>query len=138
MHHDDAAVGENKSGGYAQMIGEERELVRAAIAIGIFADLDSVVALPWRLHVIRVVNGLSNPKAATFVPGYADWLSNIGFGRKKAHGKIRMGDEMLHGFLREQRFLHGLYGITLGSPFRPRHIIGQRDRGIHVFKGSQP
>ena len=42
---DHAAVGEGEAGRDAQLVGEDGELVGLAVAVGVLADLDPVVAL---------------------------------------------------------------------------------------------
>src|SRR2546421_10972275 len=103
MDHDDAAVGENEPGRDAEMIGEDRELIGAPVAVRIFTNLNSIVAMAWRLHFIWVIKCLSYPKPAAFIPSHANGFSDLWFGGKKAHSEARLGDEMLHGFIRGER-----------------------------------
>ena len=47
---DQAAVDVDHAGGDAQLVGEDRELVGLAVAVGILADLDPVAPLARGLH----------------------------------------------------------------------------------------
>ena len=75
---DHAAVGEDEAGRDVELVGEDRELVGLAVAVGVFADLDGVVALLLVFHdAMRVVAGLGDPEAATGVPGERDRLHDV-------------------------------------------------------------
>src|SRR6185369_14749813 len=45
MNDNDAAVGEDKTGRDAQLIGENREFVRASVTVGVLADFQAIVPL---------------------------------------------------------------------------------------------
>ena len=45
---DHAAIGEHQAGRQVEMVGEDRELVGAAVAVGVLEDLDAVVARACR------------------------------------------------------------------------------------------
>ena len=55
LRDDDTAVGKGETGRNVQLVREDGELVRAAVAVGVFADFDRVVAHAVGLHFVRVV-----------------------------------------------------------------------------------
>ena len=85
---DDAAIGEGETGGDIEAVGKDGELVGAAVAVGVFADLDAVVAQAVGLHVVRIVAGFGDPGATTFVPGHPDRLRDVGFAGEEHEAKI--------------------------------------------------
>ena len=75
---DDAAACEHEAGRDAQLVGEDGELVGLAVAVGVFADDDAVVALARRLQLVGVVDGDGDPEPAALVPVHADRLAAAG------------------------------------------------------------
>ena len=81
------------------MIGEDREFVGHAVAVGVFADGDAVVAFALRLHVVGIVEGFGNPAAAALVEGHGDGFFDLRLGGEKFDVEAGRDDHVLDGFL---------------------------------------
>ena len=103
----DAALGEHEAGGDVQLLGEDRELVGATVAVGVFADLDAVVAQAVGLHGVRVVAGFGYPEPAAFVPGHEDRLGDVGIAGEELKPEIGCNLRALEAALDVQRMLEG-------------------------------
>ena len=142
----DAAVGEDEAGRYVELIGEDREFIGAAVAVGVFANLDAVGAHAVGLHGVRVVAGFGNPGATAFVPGHEDGFGDVGFAGEEfeaeiggdlgalaaafdAEGKLkgdRLGALLVVG---DGGAGFALLGLALGEKFFPRGDAVAADRG---------
>ena len=122
LMNDDAAVGERQARRDAQLVGEDGELVGHAVAVGVFADDDLVVALARRLHVVRIIDGDADPQPAALVPGHGDRLA----------AEVRLAGEELH--LEAGRVLivlHRLFG-------RQRLLhLGDRRAALHLGRADR-
>ena len=83
----DAAVGKGEAGRDVQPVGEDREFVGPAVAVGVLADLDAVVAEAVGFHVVRVVARLGDPEAAALVPRHEDRFGTSGSAAKSSSRK---------------------------------------------------
>ena len=63
LRDDDAAVREHEAGRDVQLVGEDGELVRLAVAVGVLANLDAVVALAVRLS--RRADNRASPRPSS-------------------------------------------------------------------------
>ena len=108
LRHDHAAVGEDEAGRNVEFIGEDRELVGLAVAVSVFADLDAVVALLLVfLHAVRVVRGLTDPKAAAGIPGERNRLRDVRLRGEEHQLHIRRDLRALHAAFDRERLLEG-------------------------------
>src|SRR5690606_3552635 len=79
----------------AQVLGESRELVRAAVVVGVLDDADAVAALGLRSELVWIVDRLGDPKPATRVPIHADRLADLGLRDEERHLESVRDDEVL-------------------------------------------
>jgi len=106
LRDDHAAVGEDEARRDVELVREDRELVGLAVAVGVFADLDGVVALLLVFHdPVRVVAGLGDPEAAAGVPGERDRLHDVRLGGEKHQLQVGGDLSALHAALDGERLL---------------------------------
>ena len=120
---DDAAVGEDDAGGDIQLVGEDGELVGLAVAVGVLADLDAVLALLVIDHAMRVVRGLEDPEAAARIPGEGDRLHDIGLGGEQHELEVGRHLGALHAALDGERLLERQGLRTLLVVGDPRALL---------------
>ena len=89
------------------MIGEDRELVSFAIAIGILTDFNAVVPHAVLAHAVRVVAGLCDPAAAAFVPCQGNRFGDVRLAREELQLKVRGHLGAFHAAFHIQRLLKG-------------------------------
>ena len=91
----DATVREGEGGGDVELVGEDGDFVAFAVAIGVFKNLERIIARVFAAHFIGVVDGLENPEAAAVVPLHPDGINDVRFGGEKfefpAHGDLGVG-----------------------------------------------
>ena len=155
---DHAAVGEDEAGRDVELVGEDRELVGLAVAVGVFADLDGVVALLLVFHdAVRVVAGLGDPEAAAGVPGERDRLHDVRLGGEEHQLQVGGDLRALHAALDGIRLLEGQrlralliigdvavlltdLGFALGEEGLPGSLAGARQGTIQplsdLFRGG--
>ena len=80
VRENDAAAGEGHRGWDVEAVGEDGELVGPAVAVGVFANLDAVVAFATVLEFVRVVHRLDNPQPTTLIPRHVDRVDYIWLG----------------------------------------------------------
>ena len=108
LRDDHAAVGEDEARRDVELIGEDRELVGLTVAVGVFADLDAVVALRLVfLHAVRIIASLADPEATTRVPGERDRLHDVRLGGEEH--QLQVGGHLgaLHAAFHGVRLLEG-------------------------------
>ena len=137
VNDDDTAVGENKSGRDAQFVGENREFVGAPVAVGVLANLDSIMPLAGRLEVVWIIHRLRDPEATAFIPREPDGFHDVRLGCKQAHLEPGQSDQMFHRLGRFERLLHGADRFALRAPAGVRSVVGQRRGGLDIFKRLQ-
>ena len=122
LRHHDAAIGEDEAGGDVQVLREDREPVRPAVAVGVLTDPDAVVAAAVRAHVVGIVLGLGDPEAAALVPGEEDRLGDVRLGGEQFHAQVRGDLDALPAALRRQGQLerHRLRALLVIGDGRPR------------------
>ena len=122
LGYDDTAVGEGEARGDVKMIGENRELVGLAVAVGIFADDDFVMPLLLVFHdAMGVIGGLGDPQTPTIIPGEGDGLHDVRLGGEKHQFHVGWNLRALHAALHGERFLESQW-------FRTFFVV--RDIGI--------
>ena len=150
LRDDHAAVGEDEARRDVELVGEDRELVGLAVAVGVFADLDGVIALLLVFHdAVRVVAGLGDPEAATGIPGERDRLHDVGLGSEEHQLQIGGDLRALHAALDGERLLEGQrlgallvvgdvavlltdLGLALGEERLPGGLAVGRERGFEL------
>src|SRR5690606_29578745 len=118
-------------------LGESRELVRAAVAIGVLDDADAVAALGLRSELVWIVDRLGDPKPATRVPIHADRLADLGLRDEERHLESVRDDEVLLRLRGLARNLHLRDRLALRSPASPGEIVRNRLRRLGAFEGLQ-
>ena len=103
--HDDAAVGERQAGRDVEVLGEHRELVGAAVAVGVLEDLDAVVAGLAVQHVVRIVDRLDHPQPAALVEGERDRLDDVRLAREQLELELGRHLDELHRLVGGERQL---------------------------------
>ena len=88
LGHDHPAVHEHEARRKIEVVREHRKLVGLAVAVGVLADLDRVIAGAARGHAVRIVAGLADPEPAALVPRHGDRLGNVGFGREQFEPQV--------------------------------------------------
>ena len=83
LQDDHAAVEWQQAGGDIQSLGKDRELVGAAVGVGVFADRDPVAALAIPPLGIGIIRALGDPQPAAMVPVHAERLVDLGLGGKE-------------------------------------------------------
>ena len=91
--------------GEVQVIGEDRELVRLAVAVGVLDDLDPVVAGLAVAHVVRVVDRLDDPQPPALVERERDRLDDVRLGGEELEREAGRDLDELHRLLRRERQL---------------------------------
>ena len=120
LRDDHAAVGEDEARGDVKVVREDRELIGLTVAIGIFADLDAIVALLLVfLHAMRVIGGLADPKAAAGIPSERDRLRDVRLRGEEHQLHVRRDLRTLHTALDRERLLEGQ---RLGAPLVVGHV----------------
>ncbi len=111
--------------GIFSRVGENRELVGAAIAIRVFADLDPVFAILVRVVTenIRVVDALDHPQSASGVKGHRERLDEIRLGREQLDVESFWHVHMAHRIRRRQRLGHPFEPVPFGSPFLSGDVV---------------
>ncbi len=87
LRDDDAAVGEDEARRNVEVIGEDRELVGASVAVGVFEDADAIVAGLAAEQLVRIVDGFGDPQPAALVERERDRLDDLGLGREQARAR---------------------------------------------------
>ena len=82
---DETAVDEDGGGGDGKLVSEEGEFVGLAVAVGVLADVNAVVAEISRLEVVRIVHGLDDVGAATVVPSDIDGVDDVWLAGKEGN-----------------------------------------------------
>ena len=94
---DDAALVKHEARRQAQLVGEDRELVRPARAPGILADDDLIVPLAFGLLIVWVVHGYGSPQPSAFVPVHGDrFAAEVGLRGKELHFEVHGRDHVLY------------------------------------------
>ena len=138
LRDDDAAIREDDAGGNAQLVREHGEFIRASIAVGVLANLDPVAAFAGLLQFVWIIESLRDPQATTFIPREADGLGHLRLGGEELRLEARSHHQMLRGFLRAERLLHGANGFGQRAPLRAAHVVGEAVGSLRVGKGLQP
>ena len=137
VNDDDAAIRENKSGGDAQLVGENRELVRPPVAVRVLADFQTIMSLASRLKVVGVIDRFGNPESASLIPGEPDGFHDVRFVGEETHLKFGKRGQVFHRLGRVERHLHRANRLALGAPLCVRRVVGQRGRRLDVFERLQ-
>ena len=118
--YDHAAAGERDARRNAQVLGEDGELVGPAVAVGVFADANSIATFISRLQFVRIIDGFANPQPTAFVPRHADRLAaELGLGGEQLDVKPFRHDHALHRFSRASGFCI----LWNGSPCSPHFSL---------------
>ena len=120
MSKNHPSPGKGQGSGDVKALGKNGELVRLAVTIGILADLDSVVALPAVLDLIRIVHGFHHPKASPFVPLEIDRIDDLRLGGKQFQLEANRNLRVLHALLGREGKLEWQ---RLGSALVVRNIV---------------
>ena len=155
--HDDAFAGEDDAGGQIELVGEHGELVRLAIAIGVFADFDAVLALAVLLDAVRIIPRFHDPAPPALIPRESDRLGNIRLAGEEFQFAIRRHLRAFHaGFdahakLQRERFWALLvvrhlwvFFALFGFALRQKSLVGGsafggefgEDEGLKVRRGG--
>ena len=126
LRNDHAAIREDQARRDVQLVGEHRELVRLAVAVGVLADLDGVIAESRRLDVVRVVTRLADPEAAALVPREGDGLADVRLGREQLQAHVGRDLRAFLAALHAERLLEG---ERLGTPF----VVGDIGIGLALL-----
>ena len=81
--HDRPALNRDDADRNIQAIGKRRDLVRSAVPVGVFQDLDAVATRFVERHGKRVLGGIGDPQSAALVKGDVHRLEDIGFRRNQ-------------------------------------------------------
>ena len=119
VRENDAAAGEGHRGGHVEAFGEDGELVGPAVAVGVFANLDAVVAFAAVLEFVRVVHRLDDPQPATLIPRHVDRINNIRLGGEQFHAETDRHLRVFHALRRRER---ELVFERLGAAFVVRDV----------------
>ena len=80
----DAAVTDQNSGGQVQAVGKHGDLVRTAIVVRVFQNLDAIPTLLAGGCAERIFVKLDDPEPPAFVPGHRHRIDHIRLGGKEA------------------------------------------------------
>ena len=131
---------ETQRGGDGELIGKHREFVRTAIAIGVLANGDLVVAHLVIVQVVRVIDRLQHKRAALVIPGDVDRIDNVRLTGKErdfeAHGDLRHLDRVL----RLQRLLSfgNELALEVAGQFHRLHFQLRNFQGLEFFIRLRP
>ena len=119
----------------AQFVGKNGKLVCLPVAVGVFADSNSISTFAFRLQLVRIVIGLRDPQSPAFVPCHRDWFSaKIRFRGEKFDMKSFRHDKMLYRFFGRKRHLHFCKRLVLSSPTSVGTVIGNLCTNVDIFK----
>ena len=128
MGENDATTGKNHRGGYVEAVGKYGEFVCFSIAVGIFANLYSIITLATWFQLVGIVDRLDHPEAPAFVPLEVNGIDDLGFGSKQFESKTNRCLRVFHAFLwREGQ----LIGKGFGSALVVGHVVA-----FFVLKGG--
>ena len=148
LRDDHSAVGEDEARRDVEMVREHRELVGLAVAVGVFADLDAIVALLLVfLHAMRVVGGFADPEATAGIPGESDGLHDVWLSGEQHQLHVGGHLRSLHAAFDRERLLEGQrlgallvvghvavlltdLGFALGEESLPSGLAGGGERTI--------
>ena len=105
MRENDPAAGEGHRGWDVEALGEHGKLVGLTVAVGVFTNLDAVVALAAVLKLVWVIHRFDHPEAAALVPGHVDWVDDIRLGSEQLHAEADRHLRVLHAVLGREREL---------------------------------
>jgi hypothetical protein len=131
-----AAIREREARRDAELIAEDRELVRATVAVGVFANLQTIAALTGGLQVVRIIDRLRDPQPTALVPREPDRLDDVRLGREEAHVEVRQRDEMLHRLGGIERLLHRADRFVLRAPCGVRCVVRQLAPGASTYSNG--
>ena len=120
LEDDDATVRTQQAGGDVETLGEDGELVRLAIAVGVLADRDPVAAGCGGVLGIGIVHRLGDPEPSAMVPGHADRLVDLGLRREQPGLETRGTTRCSHRFLGREGVLHPSDRVALRAPLPAR------------------
>ena len=100
MSDDNPAAREGQRSGNVQTLGKHGYLVALTVAVGVFEDLDLVVADTVGRHLVRVVDGLGDPQATSFVPSEADGVDDVRLAGEQLQPKADRRLSIIHTVLR--------------------------------------
>ena len=123
---DDAFAGEDDAGGEVQFVGEDGEFVGLAVAVGVFADFDAVLAFTGVGDAVGVVAGFDDPAAAAVVPGEGDGFGDAGFGGEEFQFAVGRDLGALHAAFDGERELEG-------EGFGALFVVGDLGVGFAFF-----
>ena len=98
--HPDAAVAEVEAGGDVEAVGEDRDLVERAVAVGVFEDFNTIFTRPG--GGARVFEALRDPEASAFVEGHGDGVDDIRLAGDEFDGEAVGDGHFFDGVLRRQ------------------------------------
>ena len=132
---DDPAVGEGEAARHVEVLGKDGELVRAAVAVRVFEDLDPVVARVAVEDFVRIVHRLDHPQAAALVERHGDRLDDVGLAREQLDLELaRRLDELQRVRRRERQLIPGgRIALLVVRHVEPVHV-GDR-RHLHLLPG---
>ena len=107
LRDDDAAAGKDERSREIQRVRENRELIRAPVAIRVLADLDVVMARASGRDAVRIVARLRHPQPSARIPGQGDGLANVRLAGEKLEPAIRRHLRPLHRALHHEWMLEG-------------------------------
>ena len=102
---DDPAAREGQRSGNVQTLGKHGYLVALTVAVGVFEDLDLVVADTVGRHLVRVVDRLSDPQATALVPGETDGVDDVRLAGEEFEPEADRRLSVIHAVLRRERKL---------------------------------
>ncbi len=116
----DPAAVDLDGGGEIEPIGEDGDLVGAAVAVGVFKHLDAVAVLGAFLGGVGIVEELDDPEAAAIVPCHGDGIDDIWLGGEEPNLKTFGNAELFHRLVRRK-------------VRRRRRVVwpGERGSGVH-------
>jgi hypothetical protein len=101
----DAAVAVLYPGQRVALVPEDRALVVAAVAVGVFKDHHAVAVFHFEVG-IRIT--LAHPHAAAIVEGHGDRLADVGLAGKESDVEAVGDGDSLEGFGRRERRAFGV------------------------------
>ena len=125
---DEPAIGERQAGRDVQLVGEDGELVRLAVAIGVLADLDAVIALAAGRHAVRIVAASPPPSSGRARPRPRRWVCMMsGSAGEEFQPQVRRDLGALHAALHAERMLEG-------ERLRARLVVGHVRIGLALLR----
>ena len=117
-----AAVAEQDARRETEAVGEDRDFVRATVAIGVFENLDAVAALLAGLRAERILVKLHDPQPTALVPRHRDGVHDLRLAGEEANFEARWQRELLLRLLRRERGRGGR-GVLPGHLFAGRGVL---------------